>query len=167
MSPEALQYAEENDIVHRNITPNNILIRHSDKAALLGDLMLAKALEGSLAAQITKPGQMVGDINFMSPERTKSAVDIDGRSEIFSLGATIYALLTGRPPHEGLTLVDTLQKIRHAEAQKPSLVVPQIAPEFEAVILKMLAKDPAQRYQTATELRTALEKVAVAQQVAV
>ena len=163
----ALQYAEENDIVHRNITPNNILIRTIDKSALLGDLMLAKALEGTMAAQITKPGQMIGDVNFMSPERTKSAVDIDGRSEIFSLGATIYALLTGRPPHEGLTLVDTLQKIRHTEAQKPSVVVPQIAPEFEGVIMRMLAKDPANRYQTASELRTALEKVATAQQVAV
>lgn len=163
----ALQYAEENDILHRNITPNNILIRTADQTALLGDLMLAKALEGSLAAQITKPGQMIGDVNYMSPERTKSTTDIDGRSEIFSLGATIYALLTGRPPHEGLTLVDTLQKIRHTQPQKPSVVVPQIAPEFEAVIMKMLAKEPSQRYQTAAELCAVLEKVAATHQVAV
>lgn len=163
----ALQYAEENDILHRNITPNNILIRTADQTALLGDLMLAKALEGSLAAQITKPGQMIGDVNYMSPERTKSTTDIDGRSEIFSLGATIYALLTGRPPHEGLTLVDTLQKIRHTQPQNPSVVVPQIAPEFEAVIMKMLAKEPSQRYQSAAELWAVLEKVAAAHQVAV
>lgn len=157
----ALKYAEAQGILHRNITPNNILIRTADQTALLGDLMLAKALEGTLAAQITKPGQMVGDINFMSPERTRSTDEVDSRSEIFSLGATIYALLTGRPPHEGLTLVETLQKIRSTPPLKPSAMQPQVAADFDAAILKMLAKDPAQRFQTAAELTTALEQMAV------
>lgn len=162
----ALQYAEEQSILHRNITPNNILIRKIDQVALLGDLMLAKALEGTLAQQITKPGQMIGDVNFMSPERTRSTGEIDSRSEIFSLGATIYALLTGRPPHEGLTLVETLQKIRTTPPLQPSVIQPQVAAEFDAVIMKMLAKEPARRYQSAAELSTALEQVAVRHAVA-
>src|SRR5262249_51465068 len=94
----ALDYAQQHAIIHRNITPPNILVQTSDKRTLLGDLMLAKALEGSLAQQITRPGEIVGDLAYMSPERTAGTADVDGRSDLYSLGATIYALLTGRPP---------------------------------------------------------------------
>ena len=156
----ALQYAESHGILHRNITPNNILIRISDQTALLGDLMLGKALEGALAAQITKPGEIVGDIKYMSPERTKSTAGLDIRSEIYSLGATLYALLTGRPPFEGLTLVDTLQKIRSIPPLPLRDVIPNIPPDFEAAILKMLEKDPAKRFQNATEMLQVLEGIA-------
>lgn len=163
----ALQYAESHGILHRNITPNNILIRISDQTALLGDLMLAKALEGALAAQITKPGQIVGDVKFMSPERTRSTTDVDIRSEIYSLGATLYALLTGKPPHEGLTLVDTLQKIRTVPPLPLRAAIPNIPADFEAAILKMLEKDPKDRYQNATELNQALEHIARQHKIAV
>lgn len=156
----ALQYADERDFLHRNITPNNILIRISDQSALLGDLMLAKALEGALAAQITKPGQMIGEVKFMSPERTRSTTDVDIRSEIYSLGATLYALLTGKPPHEGLTLVDTLKKIREVPPIPVSQSISNIPKEFDAVILKMLEKDPAKRFQTPKDLTQALEAIA-------
>lgn len=156
----ALTYACENSIIHRNITPKNIIVRKKDQTALLGDLMLAKALEGTLAAQITKPGQMVGDVHYMSPERTKTDGQVDGRSDIYSLGATIYALLTGRPPHEGLTLVETLQKLRSEEPQHPSEVEPKIPKDVDAAIMKMLAKDPTKRFQTAAELTAALEQLA-------
>jgi pSer/pThr/pTyr-binding forkhead associated (FHA) protein len=156
----ALDFAAQHQIVHRNITPQNVLIRASDKMAKLGDLMLAKAMEGSLAQQITRPGELVGDINYMSPERTRGTTDIDARSDIYSLGALIYTLLTGRPPFEGGTLVETITKIRSAEPVKPKkyqLATPDL---FEGTVLKMLAKRPEDRFQTPAEMLADLERVA-------
>jgi hypothetical protein len=164
----ALEYAQEQQIIHRNITPNNIMVRASDKLTKLGDLMLAKALEGTLAETITRPGEIVGDVSYMSPERTKgSAAEVDGRSDIYSLGATVYALLTGRPPFIGDSLTDTVRKIRQAEPEKPKKYQLSIPDQFEGVVLKMLAKRPEDRYQTASELLKELERVAKFQGVTV
>src|SRR5262245_13742208 len=156
----ALEYAHGQNIIHRNIAPANILVQSSDKTAKLGDLMLAKALEGTLAQQITKPGELVGDVNYMSPERTRSnAADVDGRSDLFSLGATVYALLTGKPPFAGQTLVETITKVRNAEPVKPTKAQMAIPALFEGVVLRLLAKRPEERYPTATELLAELERV--------
>jgi serine/threonine protein kinase len=156
----ALDYAHGQGIIHRNVTPANILVQSADRQAKLGDLMLAKALEGTLAQQITRPGEIVGDVNYMSPERTRSSAEgIDGRSDLFSLGATVYALLTGRPPFAGNTFVETITKIRNAEPVKPTKYQMSIPGLFEGVVLKMLAKVPDQRYQTAKELVTELERI--------
>jgi serine/threonine protein kinase len=156
----ALDYASQQGIVHRNITPQNVLIRASDKLTKLGDLMLAKAMEGSMAQQITRPGEIVGDINYMSPERTRGTADIDERSDIFSLGALVYALLTGRPPFEGGTLVETITKIRTAEPAKPKKFQLSIPDQFEGTVLRMLAKRPEDRHQKPGDLLVELERVA-------
>ncbi len=156
----ALDFAHQQQIIHRNVAPANILIRHEDKVAKLGDLMLAKALEGTLAEQITRPGEIVGDVQYMSPERTRGTSDIDGRSDIYSLGATVYALLTGRPPCVGGTLVETITKIRQTAPEKPRKYQMGIPSQFEDVVLKMLEKRPEDRYQTAQALLTDLERVA-------
>ena len=95
---QALEVAHEKHVIHRNISPESIMIRTKDKVAKLGDMMLAKALEGIKAKQITKPGELVGDIAYMAPERTKGDVEVDTRADIYGLGATLYALLTGKPP---------------------------------------------------------------------
>ena len=124
-------------------------------------MMLAKALEGTLAETITRPGELIGDISYMSPERTKgSLAEVDGRSDVYSLGATLYALLTGRPPFIGDSLTDTVRKIRQAEPEKPKKYQLSIPDQFEGVVLKMLAKRPEDRYQTAAELLKELERVA-------
>ena len=157
----ALAYAHEQNIIHRNITPPNIMIRNSDKATKLGDLMLAKALEGTLAKQVTKPGELVGDVSYMSPERTRgTGAEVDGRSDIYGLGATVYALLTGRPPCEGTSLVDTITKIRSAEPVKPKKYQLAIPDLFEGAVLQMLAKRPDDRFQSAEDLVEQLERVA-------
>ncbi|HEV3262552.1 MAG TPA: FHA domain-containing serine/threonine-protein kinase [Gemmataceae bacterium] len=164
----ALDYAHGHSIIHRNVTPQNILIQDVDKLAKLGDLMLAKALEGTLAEQITRPGEMLGDLRYMSPERTRGNADeIDGRSDIYSLGATVYHLLTGRPPCEGTTLVETVTKIRQEEPAKPTRYQLSIPGLFEGTVMKMLAKRPDDRFQTAAELHKDLERVAKFQGVAV
>jgi serine/threonine protein kinase len=156
----ALNYAHQQQIIHRNITPPNILIRKSDNLTLLGDLMLAKALEGSLAQQITKPGELLGDVAYMSPERTRGLKDIDARSDIYALGATVYAVLTGHPPLHGITLVETIMKIRQQEPSPPKQFQPSIPDAFEDAVLKMLAKKPEDRYQTAAQLIAVLERAA-------
>jgi serine/threonine protein kinase len=156
----ALEYAHGLNIIHRSIAPATIIIQASDKAARLNDLMLAKALEGTLAQEITKPGELVGDVNYLSPERTRGvASEVDGRSDLFSLGSTCYALLTGKPPFAGKTLVETITKIRNVEPIKPSQSQLGIPGLFEAVILKMLAKRPEERYQTAGEVVKELERI--------
>jgi serine/threonine-protein kinase len=157
----ALEFAEENQILHRNIKPSNILIQHSDKLTKLGDLMLAKALEGTLAEQITRPGELIGDIAYMSPERTRgSTAQVDCRSDIYSLGATVYALLTGRPPFDAGSLPETIMKIRQAEPVKPKKYQLSIPDLFEGTVLKMLAKRPDERFQNAKALLIELERVA-------
>ncbi|MBI3411203.1 MAG: protein kinase [Planctomycetes bacterium] len=156
----ALEYAHSQGIIHRNVAPPNILVRSSDKVAKLGDLMLAKALDGILAQQITKPGELVGDVNYLSPERTRSHSEkIDGRSDLFSLGATTYALLTGKPPFAGSNLVETITKIRNAEPDSPRKFQMGVPGLFEGVVLKMLAKAPEHRYQTAAEVVGELERI--------
>jgi serine/threonine protein kinase len=157
----ALDYAQEQNIIHRAVTPQNIMIRTADKVAKLGDLMLAKALEGTLAEQVTRPGEILGDLRYVSPERTRgSSADVDGRSDVYSLGATVYALLTGRPPFEGGSLPETIMKIRTAEPVKPTKYQLAIPAMFEGTVLKMLAKNPGERFQTAAEMLTDLERVA-------
>jgi serine/threonine protein kinase len=157
----ALEFAHGQNIIHRNITPQNIMIQTADKLAKLGDLMLAKALEGTLAEQITRPGELLGDVRYMSPERTRgNSNEVDGRSDVYSLGATVYALLTGRPPFEAGSLIETVTKIRTAEPVKPTKYQLAIPGLFEGVVLKMLAKNPSERFQTSAELLRELERVA-------
>jgi serine/threonine protein kinase len=156
----ALDAAHEQHIIHRNVSPQNILIRKGDNVAKLGDLMLAKALEGVMAKQVTRPGELVGNLAYMSPERTRDDMGIDTRSDIYGLGATVYALLTGRPPFEGTSLVDTISKIRTAEPVKPKKFQLSIPDLFQDIVLKMIAKRPEDRYQTPSELIHDLERVA-------
>ena len=163
----ALDYAHKEGIIHRNVSPPNILVRASDKVAKLGDLMLAKALEGTLAHQITRPGELLGDVNYMSPERTHGTTSLDGRSDIYSLGATLYALLTGRPPCADVSLVETITKIRKCDPEKPKKFQMAIPDLFEGAVMKMLAKRSDQRYQSAGELLKDLERVAKFQGVTV
>jgi serine/threonine protein kinase len=156
----ALEYAHENSIIHRNLTPQNILIRKSDKMTKLGDLMLAKALEGALAEQLTRPGEILGDLRYMSPERTAGDPNVDGRSDLYSLGALVYAMMTGRPPFEGNSLVETILKIRTGVPAKPKQFQMSIPDRFQGVVLKLLEKRPEDRFQTAIELRKELDRVA-------
>jgi serine/threonine protein kinase len=146
--------------VHRNVTPTNILLQATDKVHKLGDVMLAKALEGSLAEQITRTGELVGDLAFMSPERTRGLTDLDQRSDLYGLGATLYALLTGRPPFEGTTMIEQITKIRQHEPVKPTKYQLSIPAQFQDVVMKLLAKKPADRYQSAKDLLKDLERVA-------
>lgn len=155
----ALEYVHGESILHRNITPTNILLEATSKTVKLGDLMLAKAMEGIMAKQITRPGEIVGDVAYMSPERTRGPEDVDHRSDLYALGATIYALLTGKPPFTGATLVEKISRIRQTEPEKPTKFQMSIPGQFEAIVLRLLSKRPEDRYQSATALLQELVRV--------
>ena len=155
----ALQTGFENKIIHRNVTPINILRRKSDGACLLGDFMLAKALEGTLAQQVTQPGQILGDIPFLAPERTKAGAEVDTRSDLYGLGATCYALLTGRPPISGDTMQEMITNVRDEIPAPPKNFQLSTNELFQDVVLTLLNKDPEQRFANPSALLKELMKI--------
>lgn len=155
----ALEAAAEHQIVHRNITPGNILIRSADKQAKLGDLMIAKAFDGVLRSDITEKGELVGDLAYLSPEATHGTDDLDARSDIYSLGAAVYVLVTGRPPFEAKSYSEMISRIRRDPLVSPKTYQLSINDLFSGVILRMLEKRPEDRYQNPSLLLKDLERV--------
>lgn len=156
----ALEFAEQHRIVHRNITPQNILVRKSDRSAKLGDLMFARALDGTSAEKITQAGELVGELAWMSPEAAGSGEPIDSRSDLYSLGTVLYALLTGRPPLEGRGPVQTIQKILEEVPARPTTKQLSIPALFEGVVMHLLEKRPDDRPKSARQLVRDLDRVA-------
>jgi serine/threonine protein kinase len=95
----------------------------------------------------------------MSPERTRGETAVDPRGDLYGLGATVYALLTGHAPGEGKTLVEKVTRIRQTTPEKPTTFQPSIPPTFEGVVLRLLAKHPNDRYQTAAHVVKELDRV--------
>ncbi len=156
---QALKTGFENKIIHRNVTPTNIIRRKSDGVCLLGDFMFAKALEGTLAQQVTQPGQILGDVPYLAPERTKADAEIDTRSDLYGLGATCYALLTGRPPISGDTLVEMIGNARTEIPDPPKKFQLSINELFQDVVMKLLSKEPEKRYPDPRALLKELLKI--------
>ncbi len=148
---EALVFAASHHVVHRNITPTNILVRRSDGVAKLGDLMLAKALDSLGLGAVTRAGEILGDQPYLSPEQTLGE-RTDARSDLYSLGATLYALLTGRPPCEGLTAAETAKKIQRQRPEPPTKYHPAVPALFEGIVMRLLSKRPNDRFVDATQL---------------
>lgn len=157
---QALEIAFQNKIVHRNITPSNVLIRSKDKVAKLADLMLAKALEGPMAKSITRAGELVGELPYMSPEQTTGGAEVDCRSDIYNLGATCYRLLTSHTPAEGRNPAETILKIQNEMPSKPTKFQLSVPPLFEGVVMTMLAKKPDARFANPALLLKELKRVA-------
>ena len=154
----ALECAHENGILHRNITPDNVLMSVGDNTSKLGDLMLAKATSHLTTSDITRPGQLVGDIAYMSPERLAGQT-IDVRSDIYSLGATIYCALTGQAPFDDFSTANLITRIQNDEPMPPTIYHLAIDGKFEGIVMKMLEKRPERRFQTPTELVNELQRV--------
>jgi serine/threonine protein kinase len=154
-----LNYIHGENIIHRNLSPSNILFSRSGGAAKLGSLILAKALSGAMAREITVGGEILGDIRYLSPEQAGAGGTVDGRADIYSLGAVIYALLTGRPPFEGKTPLQTATWILQKDPTKPKEFDPNIPDELERIVLRALLKKPPERFQTASDMLAALEEL--------
>ena len=114
-------------------------------------------MSGSLAKQITEPGQLLGELPYLPPERTVDDAVVDSRSDIYGLGATCYALLTGSAPAKGQGLAQLLKSVREEIPQPPSKVALNIDSDFEMIVMKMIAKDPENRYANPSELIQALD----------
>lgn len=154
---QALEAAFDHGFVHRNISPENILWCKNG-VAKLGDLMLAKALEGTVGEQITRPGELLGEIPFMSPERSRGELQ-DCRSDMYSLGATIYALLTGKSPVTATNMAEMLDQIQRLDPAPPKTMQLSVNDQFQAIVMKTLAKRAEERFQTPSELLAELRRV--------
>jgi serine/threonine protein kinase len=152
----ALGYAHENGVVHRMITPANITIT-PDKVVKITGFDLAKT---TTDPQLTKAGVAMGSLDYMSPEQVKGLPQIDARSDIYSLGAVFYHALTGKPPFQSQSQFDVMMAHVNKAPAPPSASKSDIPPEIDAMVMKALAKEPAERFQTAAEFAQTIESVA-------
>jgi serine/threonine-protein kinase len=147
----ALDHAASRNIVHRDIKPSNLLIR-SDGTVKLTDLGLARSLEATADAGITRAGHTVGTVDYMPPEQARDSKLADVRSDIYSLGCTWYFLLTGQVPYPDGDLTNKLLAHATRPLPNPQDVNSRVSEGVVAVLQRMTAKDPSSRYQTAAEL---------------
>jgi WD40 repeat protein/predicted Ser/Thr protein kinase len=144
---EAVHYAHERGILHRDLKPSNVLIDLEDQPHVV-DFGLARRLEGD--SELTVTGQVLGSPHYLPPEQAAGQrTRISRRADVYALGATLYHLLTGRPPFQAESLAQTLDLVRHAEPLAPRLLNPGVPRDLETVCLKCLEKEPAKRYATA------------------
>jgi serine/threonine-protein kinase len=149
----ALIYLHGKQVLHRNLTPENLLMNRSDGMVKVGDLIAAKAQDGKLAMDLTAAGTVPGNVCYVAPERALGdPAAVDARSDLYALGAVVYAVLTGRPPIQGPTPVETVALLRTQEPLPPRKLDPFIPKALEDVVLQLLAKEPADRFEDATEL---------------
>jgi serine/threonine protein kinase/putative intracellular protease/amidase len=160
---KGLEYAHHMGVIHRDIKPGNLLLARDGTIKIL-DMGLARLDESAVTRtapdELTRSGQVMGTVDYMAPEQGEDTRQADQRSDIYSLGCTLFRLLTGEPPY----LADSLVRrfLAHREAPIPSLRArrPETPQRLDDICRKMLAKRPEDRYQNMAELIEALEQVA-------
>jgi len=143
----AVHEAHVHGILHRDLKPQNVLIDEKSDRALVADFGLAKLTE--VAEEMTRAGEVMGTPQFMSPEQAQDASSVTARSDVYSLGATLYHMLTARPPFQAATGMETLRQVIDQEPVPPRQLNRSIDLDLETICLKCLEKDPSRRYVSA------------------
>jgi serine/threonine-protein kinase len=150
----AIGHAHRNGIVHRDIKPHNVVV-DSDGRLKVTDFGIAR----SGASQMTEAGSIIGTAQYLSPEQAKGA-PVDQRSDLYAVGVVLYELLTGKVPFSGDTPLEIAMKHLSKVPEPPSKLRPEVSDDLDMIVLRALAKDPEERYQTAEEMAADLSRVA-------
>ena len=150
----ALSYAHKHGVIHRDIKPENILL--TSGTAVVADFGIARALTEAGAGRLTETGLSLGTPQYMSPEQATGERDLDGRSDVYSLGCVLYEMLAGEPPHTGPTTQSIIAKVLTEAPRRVRSARPAVPGHVEAAIHKAMAKLPADRFRTAAEFAEAL-----------
>src|SRR6202142_3456210 len=151
----ALDYSHESGIVHRDIKPGNVMVTRNGDIKVM-DFGIARAMSDNQAT-MTQTAQVIGTAQYLSPEQARGE-RVDARSDLYSTGCLMYELLTGRPPFTGDSPVAIAYQHVRENPIPPSVVDPEIPAWADAIVLKAMAKDPAERYQSAAEMRTDIQR---------
>ena len=151
----ALDYSHRNGIIHRDIKPGNVMLTRSAEVKVM-DFGIARAMSDTQAT-MTQTAQVIGTAQYLSPEQARGE-RVDARSDLYSTGCLLYELLTGRPPFTGDSPVAIAYQHVRENPIPPSRIDPEIPPWADAIVLKAMAKDPADRYQSAAEMRTDIQR---------
>jgi tetratricopeptide (TPR) repeat protein len=152
----AIQAAHDQGIMHRDLKPQNLMVREDGRVAVM-DFGLARQVEGD--SRLTQSGTIVGTPSYMSPEQASgSTTGVDARTDVYSLGATLYHLATGHPPFDGETPLDTIRKVVEEDPAPPSRRNPKVPARLENIVLKAMAKAKDRRYASASEFANDLDR---------
>jgi serine/threonine-protein kinase len=151
---DALDYAHRQNVIHRDIKPENILLH--DGRPLVADFGIALAVSAAAGGRMTETGLSLGTPHYMSPEQATAEKDLTNRSDIYSLGAVLYEMLAGEPPHTGSSAQQVIMKIVTEEVPPVTKVRKAVPPHVAAATAKALERLPADRFQSAAELRDVL-----------
>src|SRR5262245_58608844 len=151
----ALDYSHRNGIVHRDIKPGNVMLTRTGEVKVM-DFGIARAVSDAQAT-MTQTAQVIGTAQYLSPEQARGE-RVDARSDLYSTGCLLYELLTGRPPFLGDSPVAIAYQHVRENPVPPSRLDPEIPPWADSIVLRAMAKDPAQRYQSAAEMRTDIQR---------
>ena len=159
---EALHYAHQQGIIHRDVKPDNVLLRSEGEAgsdplgfkAVLSDFGLAKRLDGD--GLMTASGELLGTLAYMAPEQFRGET-IDARCDVYSLGVMLYELVSGRPPFASSSAVDLILMHTQGEPERITDLRPDTPPALVSIIYRSMLKNPKDRYQTAGEIARELE----------
>jgi serine/threonine-protein kinase len=158
----ALDFSHRNGIVHRDVKPGNVMITPQGTVKVM-DFGIARAVSDS-AATMTSTAAVIGTAQYLSPEQARGE-GVDARSDVYSAGCLLYELVTGTPPFTGDSPVAVAYQHVREDPKTPSSINPAIPPELDSILLKAMSKNPANRYQSAAEMRADLLRAVAGQRV--